>query len=476
MPEPTAVLTEAARRPAASWWHHVRDAVRGTHHDYTDGPVDRALLLLAIPMVLETLMESLFALCDVFFVAKLGAEAVATVGLTEAMLTILYAFAIGLSIGATATVARRTGEKDADGAARAAVQSIVVGVAFAAAVGVLGWLASPALLRAMGATDDVMAVGGTYTRVMLGGNATVVLLFLINAVFRGAGDAAIAMRVLWLANAINIALGPCLVFGLGPFPELGVTGAAIATNIGRGSGVAYQIWHLVSGRGRVRLAWLHVRLDVPVMGAIVRLSSTGIFQILIGTTSWVFLVRILSTFGSAALAGNTIGIRLILFALLPSWGMANAATTMVGQALGAGKPERAERATWMAARFNLALLGVVSAVFIVFAPVLVAFFTDEPEVARHAVACLRTVSLGFVFYAVGMVLTGALNGAGDTRTPTLINVACFWCFELPVAYVTAVVLGWGPPGVYWATTLAFSGVAVLSAWAFRRGTWKGAVV
>ncbi len=453
-------------------WRSVRDAVRGVHHDYTDGPVGRSLLLLAIPMVLETLMESLFAVCDVFFVSKLGADAVATVGLTESMLTILYALAMGLSIGAAATVARRIGEKDEEGAARAAVQSIALGLGFALAVGMTGVFAAPALLRAMGATPSIVETGSTYTRIMLGGNATVVLLFLMNAVFRGAGDAAIAMRVLWLANALNIVLGPCLVFGLGPFPELGVTGAAIATNIGRGTGVLVQLWTLFHRGRRIRVGARHLALDVKVMRGIWRLSSTGVFQILISTTSWVFLVRVLSAFGSVVVAGNTIGIRLIIFALLPAWGLANAAATMVGQALGAEKPDRAERATWMAARYNLVFLGVISVIFIAAAHPIVAFFTADPEVARHAVACLRTVSVGFMAFGFGMTLTSALNGAGDTWTPTWINLAMFWCFEIPLAYVLARPLGVGPVGVYYAITIAFTLHALVSVMMFRRGSWK----
>ena len=455
-----------------SVWQHVKDALRGTHHDYTAGPVGRSLFLLAIPMVLETLMESLFAVCDVFFVSRLGADAVATVGLTESMLTILYALAMGLSIGATATVARRIGEKDPDGAARAAVQSIVLGVALSLAIGITGILGAPALLRAMGASESIVASGSTYTRVMLGGNATVVLLFLMNAVFRGAGDAAIAMRVLWLANALNIALGPCLVFGLGPFPELGVTGAAVATNIGRGTAVLVQLWTLTQRDGRIRIAPRHLGLDLPVMRGIWRLSSTGVFQILISTTSWVFLVRVLSTFGSAVVAGNTIGIRLIIFALLPSWGLSNAAATMVGQALGAGKPERAERATWMAARYNLVFLGIVGAIFMAAARPIVSIFTTDLEVAAHAVECLRTVSVAFMAFGYGMTLTSALNGAGDTWTPTWINLGLFWCFELPLAYALARPLGVGPLGVYYAIAVAFALHATVSSVVFRRGGWK----
>ncbi|MGD9904842.1 MAG: MATE family efflux transporter [Vicinamibacterales bacterium] len=472
----TNEVTAPAETPAAPapehWWPHVRAALAGAHYDYTDGPVGRSLWLLAIPMVLETLMESLFAICDVFFVSRLGPDAVATVGLTESMLTMLYALAMGLSIGATATVARRIGEKDADGAARAAVQAIALGIGLSLAIGVGGALAAPTLLAAMGATPSIVETGSTYTRIMLGGNATVVLIFLINAVFRGAGDAAIAMRVLWLANAMNIVLAPCFIFGLGPFPELGVTGAAVATNLGRGTGVLFQLYVLTRRGRRLTVEPRHLGLDGAVMRGIWRLSATGVFQILVSTTSWVFLVRILSAFGSAVVAGNTIGIRLIIFAMLPAWGLANAAATMVGQGLGAGKPERAERAAWLAARYNVLCLAAVSLVFIAAARPIVAVFTSDPEVARHAVACLRTVSVGFVLFGFGLTLSSALNGAGDTWTPTWINIGCFWSFEIPLAWALAVPGGWGPLGVYTAITVAFVLHALVSVVVFRRGRWK----
>jgi putative MATE family efflux protein len=458
------------------WWRHVRDAIRGVHHDYTEGPIGRSLLLLAVPMVLETLMESLFAVVDVFWVAKLGADAVATVGLTESMLYIIYSIAMGLGIGATAVVARRTGERDPAGAAKAAVQSIILGVMVAAIIAAAGLTLAPTFLSLLGAQPTVLALGTTYTRVMLGGNIVIVMLYMINAIFRGAGDAAIAMRVLWFANILNMILGPCLIFGIGPFPELGVTGAAVATTIGRGCGVLYQISQLLRRDGRIMITREHLGLDWAVMKRVWRLSTTAIFQIMIGTTSWLGLVRILSRYGSAAIAGNTIGIRIILFALLPSWGMANAAATMVGQGLGARKPDRAERAAWMAGFYNMIFLGIVGLIFILFAEHIVAIFTKEAEVAAYAVACLRTVSFGFLFYAYGMVLTNALNGAGDTWTPTWINLGCFWLWEIPLAYVLANYAGLGPRGVFWAVTIAFSTLALVSARVFTRGKWKAKVV
>ncbi len=453
-------------------WPALREAVRGSQQDFTTGPIGRALLLLAVPMVLETVMESVFAVVDVFFVSRLGVEAVATVGLTESMMTLVYTAAMGLSIGVTAMVARRIGEKDPEGAARTAVQGIALGVGVAVVLGVGGAIFAPTLLGLMGATSEIIEPGVAYTRIMLGGNVTVLLLFMINAIFRGAGDAAIAMRVLWLANAINIFLDPMLIFGIGPFPELGIMGAAVATNIGRGTAVLFQLYLLARASGRVRVLARHIRLNLGVMWQLVRLSGTGTFQVFVGTASWIGLVRILSVFGSDVLAGYTIGIRVIIFAILPSWGMSNAAATMVGQALGAAKPERAEKAVWVAGFYNMIFLGIIGLIFVVFAPQIVSVFTSESEPARYGVECLRIVSMGFLFYAYGMVLTQSFNGAGDTWTPTIINLFIFWLLELPLAYVLAHQLGFGPRGVFIAMTIAFSSLAVVSAVIFRRGRWK----
>jgi putative MATE family efflux protein len=453
-------------------WTTLREAMRGSPIDYTTAPVGRAVIVLAVPMVMEMAMESVFAIADVFWVAHLGAAAVATVGLTESMLTIIYTVAMGLSIGATALVSRRIGQHDAEGAARAAGQSILLGLIVAAIIAIVAAPHASTLLRTMGASPDVIGSGEVFTRVMLGGNVTIVLLFLINAVFRGSGDAAIAMRVLLLGNLLNILLGPCFIFGLGPFPELGVAGAAVATNIGRGSAVTYQIVTLVRGNGRVRLASRHLRLDLSLMRTVLRLSGSGTIQILIGTASYIALVRILSIFGSDALAGYTIGMRVIIFALLPAFGLSNAAATMVGQNLGAGRPERAERAVWIAALYNMCFLGAVGLVFLLGARPIAALFTADPVVQLFAVDCLRTVSLGFVFYAVGMVLTQSFNGAGDTWTPTLINLGVFWLWEIPLAWWLAVHAGFGARGVFIALTLAYSTLAVVSAVLFRRGRWK----
>jgi putative MATE family efflux protein len=454
------------------FWQLVLESIRGSPRDFTDGHVGQAILILAVPMVIEMGMESLFAVVDVFFVSRLGADAVATVGLTESLLTIVYTVALGLGIGATAVVARRIGEKDDEGAAQAAIQAVGLGAGVALGIGIAGGWYARELLQLMGATPSMLDSSLGYARVMIGGNVTVTLLFLTNAVFRGAGDAAIAMRMLMVANAINIVLDPCLIFGWGPFPEMGVTGAAVATNIGRGTAVAVQLWVLLSGRSRIPIGRRHLALVPPVMWNVCRLSGVGFLQILIDTSSWIGLVRVISTFGSDALAGYTIGVRTLLFAILPAWGLSNAAATMVGQALGAGKPERAEQAVWAAGRYNAAFLGVLGAAFLVWAPAVVTLFTADGVVGAHAVDCLRIISLGFLLFAYGLVLTQAFNGAGDTWTPTWINLGCFWVWQIPLAWWLAIGLDLGPKGVYIAITVAFSTLAVVSAFIFRLGWWK----
>jgi len=454
------------------FWPTVREALRGSRRDYTSGPIGRAILLLAIPMVLEMVLESVFAVVDVFWVSRLGPDAVATVGITESMLALLYAVAIGLSMAATATVARRTGEKNPEGASAAAVQAIALGISIAVPVGIAGALLAPKLLAVMGANASIVKTGASFTRVMLGMNVVILLLFLINAIFRGAGDAAIAMRVLWLANIINLVLDPCLIFGLGPFPALGVTGAAVATTCGRGTAVIVQFVTLFRGRRRIVIAPRHLRLDPAVMMRMLRLSGNAMLQVVIGTASWLGLVKILSAFGSAALAGYTIAIRIIVFAILPSWGMSNAAATMVGQSLGAGKPDRAEKSVWIAGFYNMIFLGSVGIVFVTLAGPIVSLFTSDAAVAPIAVRGLRTVSYGFLFYAYGMVMVSAFNGAGDTFTPTVINFCCFWLWEIPLAWFLADRMGLGPPGVFWAIAVAFSTVAVVGSIAFSRGRWK----
>jgi putative MATE family efflux protein len=458
--------------PSPSVWSAIRESLAGAHgRDFTEGPIGRSIFILAVPMVLEMVMESIFAVVDVFVVAHLGAEAVATVGLTESMMSMLYALAMGLSIGAGAMVARRIGEKNPEAAAHTAAQVILFGAALAAILGVLGIAFAPHLLRMMGGSPQVLA-HATFTRIMLGANISVVLLFLLNAVLRSAGDAAIAMRVLWLANAINIVLCPVLVLGIGPVPALGIKGAAIATTIGRSIGAAFALSRLLRPGARVELHARHFALDPALIMRVVKLSSSATVQVFIGMASWIGLVRILATFGSAAIAGYTIGIRIVIFALLPSFGLANAAATMVGQALGARKPDRAEQAVWTAGRYGMWFLGSVGVAFVLLAPQIVGIFTAEVEVARYATATLRTVALGFPFYAYGMVFTQSFNGAGDTTTPTYINLFVFWLFEIPLAWVLANRVGFGPQGVFAAATAAFCTLAVVSALLFRRGHWK----
>jgi putative MATE family efflux protein len=466
----------AAAAESSSFWGAIRESLRGSRQDYTVGPVGRSIILLAIPMVLEMCMESIFAVVDIKWVSYLGPDAMATVGLTESLLTLMYAIAIGLSIGATATVARRIGEHNPDGAARAAIQSLALGLIVSIVIALVAAPFAPKLLSIIGASPEVVARGWGFTTIMLAGNLTIMMLFMINAIFRGAGDAAIAMRVLWLANAINIVLGPCFIFGLGPFPRWGIAGAAVATNIGRGTGAIYACSRLIRKGGRFEIKRRHFRLEPAIMGRLVRLSATGTFQVFIGMASWIGLVRTISSFGTDALAGYIVGIRVIMFALLPSFGMSNAAATMVGQALGAKKPERAERAVWKAGFYNLIFLGSIGLIFVVFARQIIGLFTHDPAVVPYGVDCLRIVACGFLFYAYGMVLTQSFNGAGDTWTPTILNLFVFWLWELPLAYVLAVVFGFGPRGVFLAITIAFSTLAIVSAIFFRRGKWKMKVV
>ena len=458
--------------PLQSFWQTIREAIRGSHHDYTSGAIGRAIILLAVPMVLEMMMESLFAVADVFWAGHLGPNAVATISLTESVLTLVYTAAMGLSFGVTAMVARRIGEKKPQEAAEAAVQGIALGVIMAVIIGIAGVVLAPALLGVMGASPEVIAAGHSYTRIMLGGNVVILMIFLINAIFRGAGDAAIAMRVLTIANLINIVLCPLLMFGVGPFPRLGVTGAAVGTTIGRGTGVLYQLYRLWRRDGRIVIHREQIALKPAVMKTLLRLSGSGTFQVFVSMASWIGLTRINASFGTDALAGFQIAIRIVLFALLPAWGLANAAATMVGQSLGAGKPERGEQAVWRAGFYNLIFLGVAGLAFNLFANPIAQLFSKDPTVAAIAGDCLRIISYGYPFYAYAMVLTNSFNGAGDTWTPTWLNLFCFWLWEIPVAWVLARHFNLGPQGVAWAVTIAFSTLAVASAVLFRRGRWK----
>ncbi len=457
---------------AVSFWSSVREALRGSHQDFTSGSLNRAIVLLAIPMVLEMVLESLFAVVDIFWVGRLGADAIATVGLTESMLTIIMSVGMGLSMSTTAMVARRVGEKDPKGAAVAAVQAVLLGLGASALIAVPCTLFAPQLLRLIGGTPHIVAVGTNYTRIALGGGGVVLLLFLNNAIFRGAGDAAIAMRLLWVSNVLNLALDPCLIFGLGPFPRMGVTGAAMATFTGRSVGVLYQFYRLLKGTERLRILPGQIRVNLAVMGRLVRVSLTGILQFLIGQASWLGLVKIVSTFGAAALAGYTVGIRVIIFAILPSWGLSNAAATLVGQNLGAGQPERAATSVWRTGLWNMLFLGSVGVVFLIFAGPIVRLFTQNPAVVPVAVACLRILSCGNVAFAYAMVMLQAFNGAGDTLTPTLVNLVGFWILEIPLAFALARHTRMGVNGVFASIVVAEVVIVALSVVLFRRGDWK----
>ena len=421
-----------------SLWSSIREAVRGSHQDYTTGSLNRAILLLAIPMVLEMVLESLFAVVDVFWVGRLGADAIATVGLTESLLSLVFAVGLGLSLSTTAMVARRIGERDASGAAVAGVQAIALGLAVSLAIGLPCFFLAPRLLQLMGASPQVVAVGSGYARIALGGSGAILMLFLNNAIFRGAGDAAIAMRLLWVSNIINLVLDPCLIFGWGPFPKLGVTGAALATFTGRSIGVGYQFYRLLRGSERIRILRQHIRINFGVLLRLVRVSLTGILQFAIAHTSWIGLVRIVSIFGSAALAGYTIAIRIVIFVILPSWGLSNAAATLVGQNLGAKQPERAASSVWRTGFYNMIFLGIIGLLFVVFAEPIVKLFTHDPAVVPLAASCLRIISYGNIGYAYGMVMLQAFNGAGDTVTPTIVNFFGFWLLEIPLAYFLAI--------------------------------------
>jgi len=427
---------------------------------------------LAIPMILEMIMESVFAVVDIFYVSKLGAGAVATVGITESLMTIIYSLAIGLSVATTALVSRRIGEKNSEGASIATVQAILAGISISVVISVPGILFAPDILRLMGASVEMVRSFSPYTTIMLGANVIIMLLFIINAVFRSAGDAAISMRVLWLANIINIVLDPCLIFGWGPFPEMGVTGAAVATNIGRGLAIVYQFYLLFKGKKRIIIRRNHLRFDFGVMKKLIRLSLGGIGQSLIATSSWIGMVRIISVFGEQVMAGYTIAIRIVLFSILPSWGMANAAATMMGQNLGAKKPHRAERAVWQTGFINMAFMGAIALLLILFPGFFIRLFIDDPVVIASGTVCLRILAFGYVSYALGMVMVHAFNGAGDTTTPTLINLFCFWLFEIPLAYILALPFGLEEKGVYIAILAAETAMTLAALVIFRRGRWK----
>ena len=470
MDSPPNAPVQPSTQPSV--WRDVRDAIRGAEHDYTQGPIGRAIFLLAVPMVLEMSMESIFAVVDAWYVGRLGPAAVATIGLTESLMVVIYTVAMGLSIGVTATVSRRIGEKDPDGAARATVQGLLLGLLLSALLGVIGATFAGELLALMGADASVQSIGTGFARISLACNSAVFLLFLINAAFRGAGDAAVAMRVLVLGNAINIVLAPLLIFGVGFVPALGLEGAAWATVVGRATGFVWALWHLSTGGGNLHVHKHHVMVEPRTMLHIATLSGWGTVQVALSSMSWVVLVRLMSSFGGIAVAGYTIAVRVLLFALMPAYGVGAAAATMVGQALGAQNTERAERAVWVAARINMLVLGLTGALFWVFAPIIVSWFTEAPEVRLVGTNGLRTMSLGFPLYALGMVLEQSFNGAGDTRTPSWMNFVVFWLFQLPVAWYLSQHTTLGYRGVFTAVVMAYTALALVSAFFFRRGTWK----
>ena len=469
---PILLFLRAMFKKIAGFFSLFRLAIKGSEKDFTTGSIDRAIILLSIPMILEMFMEGLFAIVDIFFVAKLGKEATATIGLTEVVMTQVVALALGLSLATTAMVARRIGEKDREGAAIAAMQAIFIGVIVCIIIAVFFYFTADDILRFMGGSPKLIETGSGYTRILLTGSSSLFFLFLLNAIFRGAGDAAIAMRTLWIANGVNIILDPLLIFGIGPFPELGVAGAAVATTTGRAVGVCYQIYHLINGKSLIHLKRRHLMWVGDIITKLIKVSSTGVLQLAIATASWLFIIRILSLFGDAVVAGYSIGIRIIIFTILPAWGMASAASTLVGQNLGALQPERAEKSVWRAAFFNMIFLTVISIIFFVFAPYIIPFFTKEAEVLHHGIICLRIICLGYIFYAYGMVIGQAFNGAGDTVTPTLINFIAFWVLQIPMCYAFSRLFAWGPLGVYWGIAISESLLAIIAIAIFRRGKWK----
>lgn len=450
----------------------LREALRDNDEDFTTGPIRRTLALLAIPMMLEMAMESIFAVVDIAFVSRLGTDAVAAVGITEALVTVLYAIAIGLGMGLTAMVARRIGEKDREAAALVTGQSIWIGAILSIVIGVAGVVYARDLLVIMGASSGVIEQGEGFMAVLLGGSVSIIYLFLLNAAFRGAGDATVALRSLWIANGINIALDPCLIFGLGPFPELGVTGAAVATTIGRGVGVLYQVGYLLGERGRIALRLRHLRLVPDLIVRLLRLSIGGVGQFLISTASWIGVMRIVAIYGSSAIAAYTIALRMMEFTFLPAWGLGNAAATLVGQNLGAGQPERAEQSAWQAAKYNATFMAVAGLFMLSFAQGITGLFTNEADVLYWGTRCLQILGLGFPVYAIGMVMIQALNGAGDTTTPAVLNFICFWLVQIPLAYWLATRTSLEPNGAFVAIVVSESLLTILSVLVFRRGNWK----
>jgi putative MATE family efflux protein len=455
-----------------SLWTDIKEAIAGSDRDFTSDTIGKALLILSIPMVLEMIMESIFAVVDIFFVSKLGADAVATVGITESSMTIVYALGMGLSTATTALVARRVGEKKVGKAGVVAFQAILSGLAVSILVAIPGIIYAKEFLILMGASEEMAETGYLFPAIMFGGNAVIMLLFIINAIFRSSGDAAVSMRVLIFANLVNIILDPLLIFGIGPFPELGLKGAAVATTTGRGLAVIYQFYLLFYGNKRIRLELHHLRIKIKVIFQLFKVGAGGMLQYIIATSSWIALYRIIAVLGSEVMAGYTISIRIVVFVLLPSWGLSNAASTLVGQNLGAKQPDRAERTVWITAYANMVLLGLVGIVLIIFPEAFIRLFISDPIVISSGTISLRIISMGFVSYAMGMVMTQAFNGSGDTATPTRINLFCFWLFEIPLAYFLAIVLDLKIYGISIAIVIAETALTITAWYFFRKGKWK----
>jgi putative MATE family efflux protein len=455
------------------FWSLIKKSLWGEQHDYTQGSIRSAIVLLAIPMILELSLESVFAVVDIFFVSKLGSNAIATVGLTELAITIVYSVAIGLSTAATAIVARRIGEKDPDGAAHSGVQAILVSLIVTLVVSSIGFFFAPDILRLMGASPEVVKEGTPFTRIMLGGSMVIILLFLINGIFRGAGDAAMAMKSLWIASILNIILCPVLINGYGPFPQLGLEGAAIATTIGRGTGVLYQCYHLFKGEGIIKIKRIHFKWDPPLVRTLIQVAWPATLQFVIQSGSWIAMgILVATTGGTEATAGYQIAIRNIVFFILPAWGLSNAAATLVGQNLGALQPDRAEKSVLLATKYNAIFMTGVMFLFVFFASPIISIFSNEPEVHKYGTLSLRIIGAGYIFYGIGMVMIQALNGAGDTKTPTWINFFGFWVFQIPLAYVLAKSFALGPVGAFIAVPVAESMIALVAFYYFKTGKWK----
>ena len=464
--------TAPGKRSFSSVYHFIKLSIKGSNEDFTTGSIKRAVFMLAIPMILEMCMESVFAVVDIFFVGKLGTDAAATVGLTESFLTLIYSVAIGLSMAATAMVARRVGEKNTEEASRSGMQAILLALIFTIIISITGVVYAGEILSLIGAPQTVLAIGIPYARIMFGGSIVIIMLFLINGIFRGAGDASMAMRSLWIANLLNIILCPLLIYGIGDFDGYGLTGAAIATTIGRGTGVLYQLFHLFRGNRILNMKLSYLLPNWKIQKSLLNIASTATLQFIVASASWIFLARIIAGFGSTAIAGYTIAIRVFIFFLLPAWGLSNAAATLTGQNLGANLPERAEASVWKTAHYNMIYMAFVTLLFLFTAGPIVSFFSSDAEVVKMATLALRVISLGYVAYGIGMVLMNAFNGAGDSRTPTWINLVGFWAFQIPLAYSLAIIFKLGPLGVFLAILIAETSISIGTYLIFKKGKWK----